>query len=262
MFQFRSLTVEAGQTLTVPSGVTIRVSGDVTINGTITVDPNPDQNINAGLPDLGACSDIVPTSATSSAGGSGGIAISQTVALQLVNPPLSEGGGNGGGFSTLSGLGGGIVRVFASGKITIAATGSITADGEPGNAGTIVRGSGGGGAGGIIILAAGTSISNGGTISASGGAGGNALSSPASGPSGGGGGGIVHFLSPSNTQGTVLVTGGAGGTGGSSGKFSNANGGGACGGNGGASGDTTGVAGIAGRILISTVPNPSTVIIS
>jgi hypothetical protein len=256
-FQFASFTVNAGQTLTVPSGLTIRVAGDATIAGRIAVAPNPYSNTAIVHP--GACSTTAPTNASSFVVGSGGVAVNAGVAQLLVNPDFS-GGGNGAGIAGVFGAGGGVLRILASGPITMTETGSIAADGVNGENASIGSNSGGGGAGGLIILASHTSIINRGTISANGGAGGSGLVTPAArAASGGGGGGIIHLLSPSNTAGILTVTGGAGGTNGGGG-FANAGGGGACGGNGGATGPLTGEAGSTGRTLITTIANPATLI--
>ena len=253
-FQFSSFTVAAGQTLTVPSGLTIRVAGNVTIAGAIVVGANPFVNVAGGIPHPGVCSTAVPLGASGIANGVGGTAVNDAVARLVVNPDFS-GGGNGSGIAGVHGFGGGVLRIFASGTISV--TGSIAANGVAGTNGA-ANNSGGGGAGGVVTLASSTSISNAGTISANGGAGGNGSVAPARAASGGGGGGIIHLLSPSNTAGSLTVTGGAGGTGG--GSISNGGGGGACGGNGGASGAVTGQGGLTGKTYVTTVTNPATFI--
>ena len=256
-FQFSSFTVAAGQTLTVPSGLTIRVAGNMTIAGAIVVSPSPFSTVAGGvIPYLGICSTSWPLGASGIANGVGGTAVNGAVARLLVTPDFG-GGGNGAGIPGVHGTGGGVLRIFASGTITVSASGSIAANGVAGtNAAS--NNSGGGGAGGIVILASSTSISNAGTISVNGGAGGNGSVAPARASSGGGGGGIIHLLSPSNSAGTLSANGGAGGTGG--GSISNGGGGGACGGNGGASGAATGETGAPGKTYVTTVTNPATFI--
>ena len=253
--QFSSLTVNAGQTLTVPSGLTIRVAGPVNIAGTLVVNPNPFPNTTSNV-HLGSCATGTPSNASTIAPGVGGVAFSLVAARQVVGAGII-GGSNGGGVNTF-GSGGGALRLFAAGAITIASGGSIVADGARGVDGGSAN-SGGGGAGGIVILASSTSIVNEGNISAVGGGGGNGVLSPARGAGGGGGGGVVHLISPSITAGTLTLTGGAGGTGGSG--FSGAAGGGGCGGNGGASGQANGEAGSVGRSFTTIVTNPASFIL-
>jgi hypothetical protein len=258
-FQFSAFTVNAGQTLTVPSGLTIRVAGDVTIAGTILVAENPFSNaaaVQSVPPDLGACSTVAPTNSRNLNAGSGGRAVAEAVARQLLHPGFS-GGGDGAGLTQLNGEGGGVFRILASGTITIASGGAIVADGVAGEDATFSLPSGGGGAGGIVIVAASTSIINSGRISASGAAGGNGSAADSRASSGGGGGGIIHLLAPSITGGTLQASGGAGGTGGTG--LSNAGGGGgACGGNGGDWGASTGVNGSDGHSYVTIIANPAT----
>ena len=263
--QFVNFTVSPGVTLTVPSGLIIRATGSVTIGGTITVSPNPYQNTNSEVISIGDCAVTAPTNSLSDAVGVGGTAVNALAGRQLLRATRA-GGGNGTtpsivGGTMASGRGGGTLRIFAAGSITI--SGSIVASGTSGQSATALSSSVGGGAGGILILASKTSISNSGAITANGGAGGNGITGVApSGASGGGGGGIIHLLSPANTAGTLSVSGGAGG--GSPGATSSfAGGGGACGGNGGASGlaSAGGVGGSTGLTFTTTVTDPATLIV-
>lgn len=164
-------------------------------------------------------------------GGAGGQAgsCSGTSTYPVLAPPAHDfmlvagGGGSGGGGScsavttyATGGNGGGLLMACSKGAITISGTATITCNGGAGVtfSGTATNGmtGGAGGAGGTAYFASQTSISNSGTISCNGGAGGNGVGTYATGGPGGGGGWIV-FHSPSNTNGTRNVTGGAVGTG-------------------------------------------------
>lgn len=257
--QFNNFIVNAGQTLTVPSGLTIRAAGAVNIAGAIVVSAYAATNISTAG-DTGDCSSVGATQAVSATPVTGGVAVGTAIARQLVNQIL-KGGGGGAGTPGFAGLGGGSLRILAAGAVTITATGSITADGTPGANGSLSANSGGGGAGGILVLASATSVTNAGLLSASGAAGGNGTTVPLPrGAGGGGGGGIIHFLSPSNTAGTLIVNAGNGGINGA--PTGQPGSGGACGGNGGGSavGAATGGNGSPGLTFMTTVANPATLI--
>lgn len=92
------------------------------------------------------------------------IAVSEAVARQLVNQAL-KGGSNGAAIAGFHGFGGGSPRILAGGTVTIAAGGSIAADGTDGADGALANNPGGGGAGGIVVIASSTSITSSGVIS-------------------------------------------------------------------------------------------------
>jgi len=113
-----------------------------------------------------------------SGGGGGGAA-----------PDLAEilrggGGGGGGGFAyganwfphsgRTGGQGGGAVVFDAAGNIVIEPTGSVSVDGQNGEAADWAEGAGGGGAGGHLAFVSGSTWTNLGSLSARGSAGGNA----------------------------------------------------------------------------------------
>jgi hypothetical protein len=226
--QFTSISVAAGATLTIPSGIVLRATGNVTINGIIQVLPNPIA-LAAG---------------------------SQLQASQLLHPgPTVGGSGNvAGGFAgTLDG--GGSFAIYAEGNITVASTGSISANGQ--NAptetpppGFTSAGSGGGGGGVLVLLAKGT-LTVAGTVQANGGNGANGVDNgtplfggSSDGGGGGGGGGIVHLLA-SAFVGTpqVQVQGGTSGKSGTSASSNHEGGNGGSGGGPGGLGATAGPSG-------------------
>ena len=129
----------------------------------------------------------------------------------------SSGAGGTGDATNAGGAGGAAGGGFyleASGTITVATGGTITASGAAGSAATGSAGGGGGGSGGTIdVRAAGTiTISNNVTWTASGGAGGAGASTGGGG--GGGGGGNISVKSGTITETgtlTLIVAGGAAG---------------------------------------------------
>jgi hypothetical protein len=217
--QYTDFTVNAGSTLIVASGTVIRCSGAFTNNGTIVVqsfarggfglNDDPDDfgafaGPNPGISSRAAGQGEFGDNTEVRAGGSGGIGLTQSEALWLLEPGL-VGGGGGAATADSGSAGGGTLTVLASG--VIANNGTINADGVS----ALNAGSGGGG-GGIIILASLTEVTNPGTLTARGGNGENADSGEAA--SGGGGGGIIHLLAPTVTAaGTANVDGGTAGSG-------------------------------------------------
>ncbi len=256
----------------------------MTITGTISVFPGVTGG--AALPEGENVSPyilagpVVPTTTSESPEGTlGGLALARVLQRRILKPE-PYGCGSGGqsvdqadivnnGFNY--GLGGGIFAIYAAGAVSI--TGSIHADGGgPGEDNNSEAD--GGGAGGIIILASKTSIDNAGTLSAEGGQGNANVTTPngVTSPGGGGGGGIIHLLSPSNTVGTPIVTGGLVGSGASPNGANGGGGGGACGGNGGAGTIDVGAfsnqppisaatAGLAGIVFNDTVADPASLIL-
>ncbi len=128
------------------------------------------------------------------------------------NNPNTQGSGGGGANGGVGGDGGGLVRLKATGTITMA--GTITVDGANGGTGGAGKFAGGGAGGGVKLDAATVNISSG-TITATGG---NGLGTP---PEGGGGGGGCVFINyttaytwtgstTSTAAGTGANSGGAG----------------------------------------------------
>jgi len=133
--------------------------------------------------------------------GSSGLAHGTSGAPYVVGP-LGSGGGGGGTSCAddgeAGGAGGGSVYI---GSDVIQFSGTITADGAPGNGPQGSGGPGGGGSGGSIVLNA-QAVVGGGTLSARGGKGADAVGGLAGGGGGGGGGRIkiVAQVGPENTS--------------------------------------------------------------
>jgi uncharacterized repeat protein (TIGR01451 family) len=131
-------------------------------------------------------------------GGRGGAVVPGSASL------LSLGGGGGAGSRNNSsgtassgGAGGGMVFLRAG---TVSGTGTITANGQNGNA-PANDGGGGGGAGGTVVVFAASGPLTGLAVQARGGNGGNAdVGGAAHGPGGGGGGGLVVLSSAAATD--------------------------------------------------------------
>lgn len=119
-------------------------------------------------------------------------------------------GAGGGGASVDGGQGAQGFALDVAGNLTV--TGSITANGTDGSAGTTQPGGGGGGAGPIYIRVKGNADFSGATITANGGAGGAGGSSDGDGGGGGGGGLIVLCIGGTYTApATLTASAGAGG---------------------------------------------------
>lgn len=228
----RTLTVKSGavinttSTFTVGQGTSgiLDVSADV-VGGRRYIGASQSPGTDGQGPGPGAaCRDLSGTDAGGGGGGCGGDGGggSNTVggqggqAIPLNRAITGSGGGggmgSGGNDGNVGGNGGGRLTVCSVGAVSIAAGGKISANGATPAVANSARGGGGGGSGGVIYIASQASITNSGTIEAKGAAG----ASPATGTGGGGGGGgwvILH--SPSNTAGTITLTGGSAGSGGS-----------------------------------------------
>ena len=141
-------------------------------------------------------------------GGYGGVVVPGTASRVFMGGGGGAGSDNNAVLSSTGGPGGGIVLVRAG---SLSGTGTINADGSPGNI-SGQDGSGGGGAGGSIVvltsLTGAASGISGLTVRARGGAGGNETHADQHGPGGGGGGGRV--ITSAATSSTT-VTGGVSG---------------------------------------------------
>jgi uncharacterized repeat protein (TIGR01451 family) len=141
-------------------------------------------------------------------GGHGGVAVPGTSSRVFLGGGGGAGSDNNAVGSSAGGAGGGMVLVRAG---SLSGTGTIIADGAPGNA-SGQDGSGGGGAGGSVVvlttLTGAASGIGGLTVNARGGAGGNETHASQHGPGGGGGGGQVVT---SAATGSTVVTGGVNG---------------------------------------------------
>ncbi len=159
---------------------------------------------NAGVGGLGGNT----WSTNLSRGGYGGAVVPGTAGRVFMGGGGGAGSDNNAVLSSAGGAGGGAVLVRAG---SLSGTGTITADGSPGNI-SGQDGAGGGGAGGsIVVLTTLTGAASGIaglTARARGGAGGNETHADQHGPGGGGGGGRV--ITSSATAATA-VTGGANG---------------------------------------------------
>jgi hypothetical protein len=237
--QFDDFTVMPGVTLTVPSGTVIHCTGNFFNQGTINVLSSLRQH--PKISENGQAALGFKSGGTQATGGSGGSALPQGAAKQIVHPGFLSGGDGYKKDSEAGSSGGGNFVVICQGAISNLAGGIISADGLDG--GQLGRGGGGGG---IVVLASKTSVLNQGTITAVGGAG--ALLDPDDGsngygPGGGGGGGIIQMIAPSvSNSGTFNVAGGIGGTAGGAGSITamfyiGGGGGGASGGDGGNGGN-------------------------
>jgi hypothetical protein len=220
--------INATSTISIPTGTTITDQGGW---------PGGPGNGNAsspGFPGLGPAAggpgDEAFLTANINGGGGGGSCVSAGGSGGGTHPGLGgtvgascasstrvgSGGGSGstgtGGTGAASGTGGGTIKLYAAGAITITSVGILALSGTiGGNSGATTSGGSGGGGGGSGWLFSGTSIALGtGLMSCVGGAGGGGGTVPDGG--GGGGGGYGFQMSPSNS-GTVAVTGGAGGAG-------------------------------------------------
>lgn len=269
--QFTSLLINSGSEFAVTSGTTIRATGSCTINGTLRVEfgsnsgftrptttttLSPSLSItNLGLGFGAAGYGEFGLNTNDILGGSSAPSLIEGEARSLTKlTQISYGAGGGNGCSSIAaGSGGGAVALYCKQGITIGTTGLLNASGGSATFG-------GGGSGGLIVLASLTSVNNLGQIHASGGNGGS--SNQDCGAGGGGGGGIIHFLSPSNTQGSTFVSGGAAGSNATTVTSNPRMGGGAGGSFGGAGGsggsvlaDNTAYAagsGLVGQVLITT----------
>jgi hypothetical protein len=223
----RNFTLNAGVTLSAPSGlIEIFASGDVNINGIVTVSP-PIAGASGFLGVNGNTHYVIETGRGPGAGGGTNSPAAPTYSWEL--SPFGSSGASGfaivvSGNGTLTqsrgGNGGGSIKIFAAGAISI--SGQLSARGGnavAGNstAGLVLQLSGaGGGAGGSIVLASLTSVtaSAASQLDVRGGDGASAFTlgavNPTAGGSGGGGGWIVS-RSPLNnfTGATTLLNGGA-----------------------------------------------------
>lgn len=146
---------------------------------------------------------------TTNDGGEGGVPLPPAI-----NRLFMGGGGGGGDANNATslvrgGVGAGIVIVRA-GRMT--GSGTIEADGDPGDKGvydSAPDGAGGGGAGGSVLLYARNSSSVTLAVNARGGAGGNTEQDANNehGPGGGGGGGLIVYNVPSGTVNTQIIGG-------------------------------------------------------
>ncbi|MCC6954120.1 MAG: hypothetical protein IT290_08385 [Deltaproteobacteria bacterium] len=280
--QYHNITIDSGVTVTVSSGTVIRCTGILTNNGTIEVSSHAvggsiegfpsattlmplRRDANPGIARSSAQNGEIGTFASLVFGGFGGTGLSSESVRNLTRTAMSAGGGGGASRFSTGGAGGGSLVIACANGISNTGTGSISADGVDGSAGS------GGGAGGHIVLASPSYVDNSGTITAVGGDGGTEAAS--SGPGGGGGGGIIHIITGTFINGgTTLVTGGAGrplvfaGTVTSSPR-SGGGGGGALAGNGGnggtaelddsSSGSTSGAAGVS----LVTLTDPTSLLL-
>ena len=140
-----------------------------------------------------------------------GGASGSSTSFGLATLPLTLGSGGGGGQSTKGGAGGGLIRLIASGTMTM--DGSILVDGSNGANGSSSASidAGGGGAGGSIWVAADT-LEGSGLLSAVGGGGGV----DSGGDRGGGGSGgyiRISYVTANTFAGTTAITGGTAGGG-------------------------------------------------
>lgn len=227
LYSFQNFTVPSGVTVTVTGFAQIYASGNVNIAGTINVTPI----VSGAAPFLVAVpfngGVVGGLSGQGIGGGSGSSVGGKAYGFGVNN--VGSGGGLGYAICTsgtsagiafgTGGLGGGGLKIEASGTVTI--TGSIIADGGVGGSGSILSGFGavsgsGGGSGGLVFLSSLYEIlaTNTATIQARGGGGGNAVRVLASGDQGsqggsGGGGGHIVFVAPNiNTTGAVLQVNG------------------------------------------------------
>ena len=263
--QYENFTINAGAALTVYAGTIIRCRGSFENNGTILVSA-----VSRNTPkfaDNGEAPTDGPYSNLKADGGSGGRALADGVARNLLRPGLLGGGdGNRSDDTATGGQGGGNVVILCQG--TVVNKGEILADAQ--DADDAVGASGGGG-GGLVVLASATEVINEGVISATGGDGSDLIQDRGGtgyAAGGGGGGGIIHLVAPSiiNT-GTTDYSGGSGGAAGGPNSLTavfkvGGGGGGGSGGQGGAGGtanplsdgdgsSTAGESGDSGKLLLT-----------
>ncbi len=250
---YRDFFIEAGATLSVPSGTVIRVTGgSCDIAGTLSVltsaggGKRPDVSTgfgidrgsspaHAGISRRSAGFGDISQSVDTVIGGSGGLGLESSQAMQIRYPGLFGGGGGAPGLVETGGAGGGSFVLLCERQISV--TGTVLSNGF-----SALGAGGGGGAGGVVVFGSENRIvtTASSLISAQGGDGGPAAANSA--PGGGGGGGIVYLVSPNiSTSGSISVLGGSGQSAGS-GVVQNqirsgGGGGGACGGNGGDGGN-------------------------
>jgi hypothetical protein len=238
VLNFSELTITAGSTVQVSSGSTIRVAGPCTIEGTLSVGFGSGVGSHSQLPINGSYPSSVPAdpgmtpraaspadafrqsefpAATLAVGGTGGRGLVSTVNLRpsrILFPTDKFGGGGGSPFrsptSSVSGRGGGALRLLCEGALTVTSSGLIGAEGSAGEACC------GGGGGGLLVLASGTSISTSGgsNLSVEGGNGGAGDSSGGSScaPGGGGAGGAIVLIAPAvSFNGSSKLNGGTSG---------------------------------------------------
>lgn len=228
------------------SGTVVNSSHDVSITGTVNVATNlqtvalvPAQDTGvtfrgAGI-GAGQCNQTYGGNYTGGSGagfggkgGDGGTSSSSTYRTLGGNTytpdamPMGSSGGNGyynpssgTGSPGVGGPGGGSIRFYCAGNLTISGSGVVHVDGGAGTAAGTGGSGAGGGSGGYGLFAALKSIAvtatNG--VTAKGGAGGGGVSGTGNGA--GGGGGYLTFISPSITlTGGTDLTGGAAGSGG------------------------------------------------
>jgi len=229
--QFSSINIPAGSTLAVPGGTILRATGNVNIAGTLfvywqnlgaggpgNVSSLPDSSRsqadlpfvspNPGIATLPAGSGAIGLADGRREGGVGGY--SNQGSINTVSSELLRGGGGGAAADPggRGGHGGGSIMVVAGGKITVASTGVVQADGVMP---VCVQCGAGGGGGGVIVLGAKTSVTLSGKLQAKGGNGSKASTLAASG--GGGGGGLIILTAPSIVDtGQRVVDGGSGGS--------------------------------------------------
>ena len=258
--QFTDINIRTGVTLTVPSGTILRATGNVTIAGTINVSPG------AMAGDYPA-----PGSARGVPGYYGAPGMNRLQATYVGLPAYGGGSGARDPYSGTNqgGDGGGSLVILAQGTVTI--TGTINADGvhsfNP-TLPTVGSNGGGGGGGGFVIVASKAGIGGSGTITAKGGNGSNGWDGnggDGEGGGGGGGGGLIHLLAPGITfSGTTNVGGGAAGSAVGDVRYAWGLGGGASVGFGGSGSDkaTPAVAGGAGLVLRTVVPNPENLLVA
>lgn len=203
--------VRSGVTVTANSGeLTVRAKNIVVENmGTITVAPKGNKYGNGQGGSSSSSSEASGGGGGNGTAGGNGYYSSGGAAINTNTDTEVQGGGNGGvgypGYSGSGGIGGGVIRLIAQDKITIA--GYVTANGTAGtNNVRTYGGGGGGGAGGGILLAATNEVAISGSVSAAGGGGGTGYYT---GTNNGGAGapGRVRILAGSKRTVTGTVTG-------------------------------------------------------
>lgn len=185
---YTTVTIPAGVTVTFQRNaantpVTLLATGDVTIAGTLSVNGSPGANPTStpapGGP--GGFAGGLPGSPPTAGSGPGGGAASSNATYGAPGSfvsllPLFGGSGGGGGLvnaisSAGGGGGGGAIVLASSTRITMASTGSVTANGGNGGSGSGGTAfNAGGGSGGAIRLVA-PVVTGTGTLSANGGGG-------------------------------------------------------------------------------------------
>lgn len=229
IFICKDLTIDAGVVLdATASPLVIIALGDVVIDGDLVAQANTAYPASVSFP--GSAFHYGPKTNDFDGAFGGGIGCygdsgspsvhntsavaSLTRTIQTALSTVGRGGERGNENDPLfpSGVGAGVVAIFSTGSITLAATGSITANGGDGTDTVVPDNPGAGGGGGAVFLCATTSIVWAGAIEATGGDGGNQIGGNAE---NGGGGGLIIVESPviSVTTGTSAVSFGSGGTG-------------------------------------------------